>query len=254
VTGCGPAGQAGPARLAGGPGHTTAVARSRPYGWFRLLAAGSQPTLAGLSLPADCVPHVGPPYQIGAVGRFYGGTFTMGSGVNVNNIGGTFCAVATVVSPIEPGAQICANFVAPSNGMQFNPLTATINIIPGVTTYIGHITMSVGSISAYVCDNAAPGPITLQTHVTASAGAPLLGSDCSIGPLTVPVTGELQGPLDPGPATATLTNLPFTIPTLPVSSECPAGLADAADSILALPSGLGHITVSAAVSVYVPSP
>jgi hypothetical protein len=213
---------------------------------------------ATAALPADCIPRSGPPYQVSATGNFEG-TFSLGSHVAVDDIAGTFCALATVIPPIagHPSATACFTFVLPVDGLTFAPLEATLSYLPGTTTIVQHLRAGLASrVSGVLCDDAGGGPLVIATTITASASASLFDATCSIGPVTVPVTARVTGDIAHDAGVITITAGAFSIPGVAPSALCPASLASTADSIVPLPApaGTARFTIKGTVGVYLPAP
>jgi len=225
-------------------------------------ALGGFGALAGAPVPSssvivpDCVPRSGPPYQIGAVGSFGGGAVTVIPGVSVSGISGRFCAVATLVpAPAShPTATVCAELVAPKDGLQFDPVETRINLIPTVTTVIGNVAVSPEAFSAFLCDDGEPGQLKLDTTIKASAVPRVFGTECLVGPLQASVTGTFTGPLTG--VTATLVSGTFPVSAVQPAPLCPAGLAQNTNEILGLPlaQSVGGLSITTNAALYLPPP
>ena len=229
ISGC----AAGPA--AGAP-HPQAQGTVAPAAYGRFASLSAAPTPPADTLPADCRPRSGAPYQIGAVGTFSGGSVQITEGVSVSGISGRFCAVATLEAPPpdHPDAKVCTHLVAPRDGLGFDPVDTTLDIIPGVQSRIGQVTVDPQAFSAFFCDDDTPGQLQLDTVIRASAVPELFGTRCDVGPIAASVTGALSGPLTA--ATATLTSGAFPVAAVRADPPaCPAGLATSANAILGLP-------------------
>lgn len=202
-----------------------------------------------------CKPKPGPPYQIGAVGSFGGGSVTIIDGVKVSGISGHFCAVATVVAApkdTHPNATVCANLVAPPEGLQFDDVETELNLIPGVTSIIGKVSITPEALSAYICDDGTPGELKLNTVIQAAAVPELFGTECHVGPLQAEVTATFTGPLSS--VKATLSSKPFKVTAVQASAKCPEGLARNTNEILGLPleQSVEGLSIGTAAALYLP--
>jgi hypothetical protein len=247
---------ASPPGAAPAPGRTDdTLTAPAALGGFGALRANAVPS--GDVLKPDCVPHSGPPYQIGAVGSFGGGSVTLVDGVSVSGIAGRFCAVATVVPAppdTHPTAKVCAQLTAPEDGISFDPVQARLSLIPGVTSVISAVTIAPRAFSAFVCDDGTPGQLRVDTVIQAAAVPQVFGTACQVGPVQASVTGSFSGPLSA--ATATLSSGPFPVAAVEPGPLCPAGLAQNTNAILGLPlqSSAAGLTISTTAALYLPPP
>lgn len=252
----------GPRTSSGNGGAHTHGGVSASYGGFAALAG---PVPSSSVIVPDCVPHSGPPYEIGSVGSFNGDPVTLYPGVTTSAVTGTFCARATLVAPppdgSHPNAHVCTQLIAPTTGIKFNDVTTSINYIPGVTSVIARVKVVPTAFSAYVCDDGVPGQIRVDTVIQATAVPSLFGTSCAVGPLQASVTGSFTGPLTD--AVATLTSAPFFVAavqptpltTNPQDPYCPAGLATATNDILGLPrTSQSGLTIRTTTGLYLPPP
>jgi hypothetical protein len=207
------------------------------------------------NLPADCLPNPagppGAPYQLGLAGTVHGGVLTAGP-ATIPNIDVTFCGVVTVVAGTPPcGAT--GSVVSPPDGQIFSPLSASLTLVPGMSPSIG-FTANPGTITGtFSCDSSANGlNVTLDATVSGSTGA-LFGVSCTIGPLTIPLTGTVTGPFTD--LTATLTSDDFTVPAIQASPTCSGGLPANVDAVVGLPIAPGgaSATLPVTASLYQPA-
>lgn len=203
----------------------------------------------------DCRPRSGPPYQIGAVGTFGGGSVRITEAVSVSGISGRFCAVATVEPPPPDGshplAKVCTHLVAPQDGLEFDDVRTEITIIPGVTSVIGKVDIEPVAFDAFVCDDGEPGQLKLDTTIRASAAPELFGTRCLVGPIEAVVTGSFTGPLTN--ARATLSSDRFPVHAVQAEPPaCPQGLAQNTNIILGLPlqASAAPLTINTAARLY----
>jgi hypothetical protein len=248
---------AAPTRAAAGPssgprtGNATAAHAGRSLlgpsgGQSRKSAAlvSNKVTLAASNIPSDCVPNpAGPPispYELGLVGTASNGTFTAGP-ATVANVNAKFCGIVTLVNGTPPcGATGAAE--SPIDGQIYGPLSVNLTLVPGMTPTIG-FTVNPGTITGgFNCSSSQNGlAVTLNARVSGTT-APLFGVSCTIGPLDLPLTGTVTGPLSA--ANATLSSNDFTVPALTPSPSCPASVAANIDDIIGLPLPPGRASAS----------
>lgn len=208
------------------------------------------------NLPADCVPAPGgppgSPYQLGLVGTAANGVLSTGS-ATVADISATFCAVVTLVNGTPPcGAT--GSVHSPQDGQLFGALSVQLTLVPGMNPTLG-FTAHPGTITGgFACSTSPAGLLVdLDATVSGSTGA-VFGVSCTIGPLTIPLTGVVTGPLTH--LTATLTSSDFTVPPVQSSPTCPANTPANVDAIAGLPlaPGQGHVSLPITASLYQPEP
>jgi hypothetical protein len=206
------------------------------------------------NLPADCLPQPsGPPastYQLGIVGTVHGGVLDAGT-ATVNNINVMFCGVVTVVNGTPPcGAT--GSVSSPPDGQVFSPLSVAFTLVPGMSPSVG-FTANPGTITGtFSCDDDPAGlHVTLIATVSGTTAA-LFGVQCTIGPVTIPLTGTVTGPFTD--LTATLTSTSFSVPTVQSSPTCPAGVPANVDAVVGLPIAPGgaSATLPITASLYQP--
>ena len=206
-------------------------------------------------LPADCVPNPagppGAPYQLGLVGTVHDGTLRTPA-ATVADINATFCGVVTVVNGTPPcGAT--GSVVSPQDGQVFGSLSVDLTLVPGMTPTIGFVA-NPGTISGgFSCGSSENGlSVTLDATVSGSTGA-LYGVSCTIGPLTIPLTGVVTGPFTD--MTATLTSNDFTVPAIQSSPTCPGAVPANIDAIAGLPlsPGAASATLPVTAALYQPA-
>jgi hypothetical protein len=211
--------------------------------------------LTGSNIPSDCVPNpAGPPtspYQLGLVGTAANGSLTAGP-ATVANVNAKFCGIVTLVNGTPPCGATGA-ILSPIDGQMYGPLSVVLTLIPGMTPTIG-FTANPGTITGgFGCGSSQNGlAVSLNAQVSGST-APLFGVSCTIGPLDLPLTGTVTGPLSA--ANATLSSSDFTVPAVTPSPSCPASVAANIDDIagLPLPPGRASASLPVTASLYQPS-
>ncbi len=210
--------------------------------------------LTSSTLPSDCVPNpAGPPtspYQLGLVGTAANGSLTAGP-ATVANVNAKFCGIVTLVNGTPPCAAT-GTVNSPINGQMYGPLSVVLTLVPGMTPTIG-FTANPGTITGgFSCTSSQNGlAVSLNARVSGST-APLFGVSCTVGPLDLPLTGAVTGPLSA--AHATLGSSDFTVPALTPSPSCPASVAANIDDIagLPLPPGRASANLPVTASLYQP--
>jgi hypothetical protein len=207
------------------------------------------------NLPADCLPNPigapGAPYQLGLVGTVHGGVLNAGP-ATVSNINVMFCGVVTVVNTTPPcGAT--GSVYSPPDGQVFSPLSVALTVVPGMSPDIG-FTANPGTITGtFDCDPSSSGLNVTLTATVSGSTAPLFGVSCTIGPLSITLTGTVTGPFTN--LSATLTSNDFTVPALQASPTCAGGVPANVDAIVGLPIPPGGASASLPVtaSLYLPA-
>jgi len=235
----------------GGPGPNTthAVKGHAPH----LSQQGRALAATGGPLPADCVPNpAGPPgstYQLGLVGTVTNGSLTAGP-TAVMNISAKFCGVVTVVGGTPPcGAT--GSVVSPADGQVFGTLSAAITLIPGITPSVPFTASPSVITGSFPCTSSQNGlPVNMNALVGGTTG--LFGVSCTVGPVVIPLSGMLTGPLTG--ASVTLTSNSFTVPAVQPSPTCPPPVASSLNTLAGLPIAPGGatITLPATASLYLP--
>lgn len=209
--------------------------------------------VAPRGLPADCLPQPsgppGAPYQLGVVGTIHDGQLHTGS-ASVFDVSASFCGVVTVV----PGEAPCAatgSVSSPEDGQVFGSMSATLTLVPGMAPKVP-FAVRPGTISGgFACASTDDG---LAVHLTAtvSASTGLFGLSCELGPITIPLSGTLTGPLTA--ASVTLRGDDFPVPAVAASPTCSGDVPRDLDAIAGLPIAAGGATVllPATVSLYRP--
>jgi hypothetical protein len=229
---------------------------NQPVGAAARPKGPEQISLASTALPDDCVPNpTGPPaapYELGLVGTATGGTLDTGS-ASVSNIDAKFCGIVTLVTGTPPcGATGSVN--SPLDGQQFGALSVGLTLVPGMTPTIGFVANPGTITGGFSCTSSQNGlAIAVDANVSGST-TPLFGVSCTIGPVTIPLTGSATGPLTA--TTATLTSSSFSVPAIQPSATCPAAVAANVDMIAGLPLSAGHAsaTLPVTASLYQPAP
>jgi hypothetical protein len=209
------------------------------------------------NLPADCIPNpAGPPtapYQLGLVGTVHGGVLNAGP-ATVSNINVTFCGVVTLTNG-KPPCGATGTVVSPPDGQVFGPLSVDLTLVPGMSPTIGFTANPATITGGFTCTST-PSPdglaVFLDATVSGTTGA-LFGVSCTIGPLTIPLSGDITGPFTN--LTGTLTSNDFTVPAIAPSSTCPGSVATNVDAIAGLPIAPGGANASLPVSasLYLPA-
>jgi hypothetical protein len=179
------------------------------------------------------------------VGTVRNGLLTTGT-ATIANINVSFCGVVTVVSGTPPcGAT--GSVSSPQDGQIYGPLSVALTLVPGMSPTLG-FTSNPGTITGgFSCGTSQNGlNVSLNATVSGST-APVFGVSCTIGPLTIPLSGAVTGPFTN--MTATLTSNDFSIPTVQGSPTCPGAVPANIDAIAGLPSGPGGASVSLPVTV-----
>lgn len=248
-----PRGEPGVRAGAGGPRTSVPkrlVADAIPAG----IGANSKLLAASGTLPADCIPQAsgppGAPYQLGLVGTVSNGILTAGS-ATVADITAKFCGVVTVVNGRAPcGAT--GTVVSPPDGQVFGSLSATLTLVPGMLPKVPFVAHAGTIRGGFACQSSTNGlAVTLDATVSGSTG--LFGLSCTIGPLTIPLSGVLTGPLNN--ASITLRSDNFTVPVVSSSPTCSGQVPANIDAIAGLPIAAGKASaiLPATASLYQPS-
>ncbi len=208
------------------------------------------------NLPADCVPNpTGPPsapYELGLVGTATNGALDTPS-ASVAGINAKFCGIVTLVTGTPP-CGVTGRVDSPVDGQLYGALSVALTLVPGMTPTIGFVA-NPGTISGgFSCSSSQNGlSVGLDANVSGST-APLFGVSCTIGPMTIPLSGTVTGPLTD--TTGTLSSNAFAVPALQPSPTCPAAVAANVDLIAGLPLAAGHANtlLPIAASLYQPAP
>ncbi len=237
------------------PAHLPGAHHARLAGYsFVHESAARAASRLGLTLPADCVPAPsgppGSPYQLGLVGKVTNGTLTAGP-ATVAHITATFCGVVTLVNGTPPCAAT-GSVNAPTDGQVFGSLTASLDLVPGMTPkvpFTAHPGLITGGFACQPSNNGLQ--VNMSAVVSGSTG--LYGLSCTIGPLTIPLSGVLTGPLDD--TSITLKSNDFAVPTVTPSASCPGEVPSNLDLIAGLPIAAGGATVTlpATATLYQPA-
>ena len=208
----------------------------------------------GSTLPADCIPKLsgppGSPYQLGLVGTVRNGTLKAGN-TTVANISAAFCAVVTLVNGTPPcGAT--GTVAAPEDGQTFGKIAATLTLVPGMKPSVP-FTAHPGEITGGFACGSSQGGLSVSLTAVVSGSTGLFGLSCTIGPLTIPLSGVLTGPLTD--ASVTLAGNDFPVPAVGSSTTCAGQVPSQIDAIagLPIPAGEATITLPATASLYRPA-
>jgi len=238
-----------------GPRPSVAAASTR-NGLRTLAPEPSSKVLASAdNLPADCIPNpAGPPtapYELGLVGTVTGGVLSTGA-ATVAGISATFCGIATIVNGTPPcGAT--GSVSSPPDGQVYGSMSVALTLVPGMTPSIG-FTANPGTITGGFSCTSDPNGLDVSLDATVSGTtSPLFGVSCTIGPLTIPLSGVITGPFTD--LTGTLTSHDITVPDVQASPTCPGSLPANVDAIAGLPIAAGgaSATLPIKASLYQPA-
>jgi hypothetical protein len=212
-------------------------------------------TATNTSLPADCIPKSsgppGAPYQLGLVGTVHNGVLEAGP-ATVADITAKFCGVVTVV-PGKPPCGATGSVVSPTDGQIFGSLSVQLTMIPGMDPKVPFVAHPGSITGGFSCVNSPDGlAVSLDARVSGSTG--LYGLSCTIGPLSILLTGLVTGPLNN--ATIILRSNDFSVPAVQSSPTCAGAVPTNLDQIAGLPIGPGGATATlpATASIYQPAP
>jgi hypothetical protein len=205
------------------------------------------------SIPADCMPAPsGPPgsaYQLGVTGTISNGLLSAGS-ASVFDVSAKFCGVVTVVAG-KPPCAATGTVTAPKDGQVFGSMSATLTLVPAMAPEVPFVAHPGTITGGFACESSVDGlAVNLTADVSASTG--LYGLSCTIGPLSIPLSGVVTGPLTD--ASVTLRGSDFAVPAVSSSSTCSGEVPSDLDAIAGLPIAAGGATVvlPAKVSLYRP--
>ena len=205
------------------------------------------------NLPANCIPKSsgppGSPYELGLVGTVTSGDLVAGP-ATIDNITAKFCGIVTLVNGKQPCGATGSVYVPP-DGVVFGPLSAQLTLIPGMQPKVPFTAKPSSITGGFTCVSNTSGlEVTADAHVSGITG--LYGLACTIGPLTIPLTGTLTGQLSD--AKVTLQSHDFTVPAVTSSSTCPGDAPQQLDQIAGLPirPGGASASLTATVSLYQP--
>lgn len=216
--------------------------------------AGTADASTPAGLPADCLPAPagppGSPYQLGVVGTIRNGVLRTGS-ASVFGVSASFCGVVTVVAG-QPPCAATGSVSSPADGQLFGSMSATLTLVPGMSPKVPFVAHP-GTITGGFACQPSDGGLAVRLTATVSASAGLYGLSCAIGPLAIPLSGVLTGPLDH--ATVTLRGGGFPVPVVAASRTCPGAAPADLDAIAGLPIAAGgaSVVLPATVSLYRPA-
>ncbi|MGH9172588.1 MAG: hypothetical protein ACRD0Z_17265 [Acidimicrobiales bacterium] len=240
-------------RVAAGQGRAAGDQHTGATLTAQLLESATAVT-ASTHLPADCVPQaVGPPgstYQLGLVGTVTNGTLTAGP-ATVADITAKFCGIVTVVSG-EPPCYATGMVSSPADGEVFGSLSATLTLVPGMTPKVPFAAHPGTITGGFSCHSSNDG-LEVDLSATVSATTGLYGLSCEIGPLTIPLTGVLTGPLTA--TQITLSSDDFSVPAVSSSPTCEGAVPANLDAIAGLPikPGGARVNLPAKATLYRPA-
>jgi hypothetical protein len=237
-----------------GGGHRAAAAATSTRG--AVGASGSKATLLSTdNLPADCIPNPsgppGSPYELGLVGNVTNGELQAGP-ADVADITAKFCGIVTVVGA-KPPCGATGDVSSPMDGQIFGSVTADLTFIPSMqpkVPFVAHPGVITGGFTCAPSNNGLL--VTLDATVSGTTG--LFGLSCTIGPLTIPLSGLITGPLND--TTGVLTANHFSVPEVTPSSLCGGPVPAALDQLAGLPIAPGGASAKLYVtaSLYQPPP
>ncbi len=232
-----------------GSGHRVATHRTTH-------ASRSPATLLSTdNLPADCIPNPsgppGSPYELGLVGSVTNGEIQAGP-ATVADITAKFCGIVTVVGS-KPPCRATGEVTSPMDGQIFGSLTADLTFVPSMQPKLPFVAHPGKITGTFTCAPSNEGLlVTLDATVSGSTG--LFGLSCTIGPLTIPLSGLVTGPLDD--TTGVLTANRFSVPGVTPSSRCGGPVPAGVDQLAGLPIAPGGASAKLYVtaSIYRPPP
>jgi hypothetical protein len=209
----------------------------------RLEASVSVPT----HLPEDCIPgQQGAQIQLGAYATFAGSLSIVGPyGPEASaQVSGDFCGTADIVEvpPIQCAESLAVELNIPADGQDFNLPGVDISLVPGITPEVTDTHIIAEPIHTLICVSNTPGAIKLDLSVSVSTAASLFGATCIVGPVTLPLTGVLFGPLSG--FTFQLRSSSFGIPVANPTVDCPSNVTSQLNQLLDFPLSPGASTVS----------
>ncbi|MGO9344190.1 MAG: hypothetical protein ACLP6E_17020 [Acidimicrobiales bacterium] len=206
-------------------------------------------------LPADCIPKLsgppGSPYQLGLVGTVNDGVLMAGP-ARIADITAKFCGVVTVVKG-QPPCGATGSVYSPPDGQIFGSLSAELTLIPGMDPKVP-FTAHPGTISGgFGCGSSTHG-LVVNLKATVSGSTGLYGLSCTIGPLTIPLSGAVTGPLSN--VSVTLRGNDFAVPGVRASPTCSGQVPSNLDALAGLPIAPGGASATLPVtgSLYQPGP
>jgi hypothetical protein len=206
------------------------------------------------NLPADCIPNPsGPPsshYQLGLVGSVTSGDLTAGP-ATVANLTAKFCGIVTIVGS-SPPCGATGTVSSPKDGQIFGALSAQLTFIPGMQPKVPFVAHPGTITGTFKCAPPSKQGLIVTLNATVSGSTGLYGLSCTIGPLTIPLTGLITGPLSALSGTLTASN--FAVPGVTPSSTCGGQVPVSLDQIAGLPIKPGGATAKITVTGYLYQP
>jgi hypothetical protein len=210
---------------------------------------------ASSDLPADCIPNPsgppGAPYQLGLVGTVNNGVLVAGP-AKVADINAKFCGIVTVVEG-KPPCGATGTVVSPKDGQVYGSLSAELTLVPGMEPKVPFVAHPGTITGGFGCASSTDG-LVVNLLATVSGSTGLFGLSCAIGPLTIPLSGVVTGPLSN--ASIVLRGDDFAVPAVTASSTCPGQVPANLNAIARLPIAPGgaSATLPATTSLYQPPP
>jgi hypothetical protein len=216
----------------------------------RLLAS------ADAGLPSDCIPKPsgppGSPYQLGLVGTVQNGVLKAGP-ATIADITAKFCGIVTVVRGTPPcGAT--GSVLSQQDDQIFGSLSAELTLVPGMQPKVPFVAHPGTITGTFKCATGSSSGLAVSLDARVSGSTGLFGLSCLVGPLTIPLTGLVTGPLSN--ASVTLTSNDFAVPVVQSSSTCAGAVPANLDQIAGLPIAPGGASavLPATTSIYQPPP
>ena len=170
----------------------------------------------------------------------------------VADIDAKFCGVVTVVKG-QPPCGATGSVVSPQDGQVFGSLSAELTLFPGMDPKVPFVAHPGTITGGFGCGSSTDGlAVTLRATVSGSTG--LYGLSCTIGPLTIPLSGVVTGPLSN--ASIILRGSDFAVPAVRPSPTCSGQVPATLDAIAGLPIAPGGATATlpATTTLYQPAP
>ena len=207
------------------------------------------------NLPADCIPNPsgppGAPYELGLVGTVNNGVLVAGP-ARVADINAKFCGIVTVVKG-QPPCGATGLVFSPADGQIFGSLSAALTLVPGMEPKVPFVAHPGTITGTFGCGSSTQG-LVVNLKATVSGSTGLFGLSCAIGPLTIPLSGAVTGPLSN--ASVVLRGSDFAVPAVRPSPSCAGQVPANLNAIAGLPIAPGgaSATLPATTSLYQPGP
>jgi hypothetical protein len=181
----------------------------------------------------------------------HNGVLTAGT-ATVADITATFCGVVTVVAG-KPPCGATGTVSSPQDGQMFGSIFATLTLIPGMAPKVPFVAHPGSITGGFACQAPSPHGLEVSLKAVVSGSTGIFGLSCTIGPLTIPLSGVLTGPLSD--ASITLTSNDFAVPAVSPSPTCSGQVPASLDTIagLPIPAGGATATLPATAALYQPA-